>query len=408
MQAVILAAGKGTRMSPITQTRPKPLIPVAGESCIKHIIKRLPKKIDEIVMVIGYKKDMIKESLGDNFDNRKISYVEQKEQLGTGHAIAQTEKKIKDDFICIVADHIWGEKDLSALVERKGNIVTGRKVDDVSSYGFMEVEGGKLKKITEKPGEKKQGLVNVSAYKFKPKIFDCIKKIKPSSRGEIEIVDAINILAQNNEVEWLECRQWMDFSTPWQILDVNQLLMKNLKPNNHGEISPKATIIGNVKIGKGTKILPGAYIQGPVCIGENCLIGPNCYIRPHTSIGNNCHIGNGVEIKNSVIFSDTNIPHLNYVGDSVIGEGCNFGAGTKIANLMHNGNVKMEIKGKIVDTGKRKLGAIIGDNTKTGINTSIYPGRKIGPNCLTDVGSIVKKNVPAGHILLNDGNMKKV
>lgn len=263
-------------------------------------------------------------------------------------------------------------------------------------------------RIIEKPAAKKPGLVNVSAYRFSKEIFEAIKKTKPSSRGEIEVVDAINLLAEKGELRWLECREWIDFSTPWHILEVNEALMKTIKPKNEGLVEPRATISGLVRIGKGTRILNGAYIEGSVSIGKNCLIGPNCYIRAHTSIGDNCHVGNASEIKNSVIFSNTNVPHLNYVGDSVIGEGCNLGAGTKIANLMHNGNVRMEIKGELVDTGRRKLGAIIGDNTKTGINTSIYPGRKLGPNSLTDVAAVVTKNIPSNHILMNDGGLRKI
>jgi bifunctional UDP-N-acetylglucosamine pyrophosphorylase/glucosamine-1-phosphate N-acetyltransferase len=408
MQAVILAAGKGTRMSPITETRPKPLVPVAGELFIKHQIRKLPREIDEVIVVIGYKGDLVKKVLGSEFEGRKIKYVEQKQQLGTGHALIQAGSKVSGDFLCLVGDHIWGNSDLSNLIKKGGVIVMGRKVNDVSPYGYLEIEGNKLKKIIEKPKGKKSGLVNISAYRFELDIFDALKSIKPSPRGEIELVDAVTLLAQKGKVSWLECKEWVDFSKPWHILEVNEFLMENLSPENRGEISSKATVIGRVRIGEGTIVLPGAYIEGPVVIGKNCLIGPNCFIRPSTSIGDNCHVGNAVEIKNSVIFSNTKIPHLNYVGDSVIGEGCNLGAGTKIANLMHNGNVKMEIKGELVDTGRRKLGAVIGDSVKTGINTSIYPGRKLGPNSFTDVAAVVKRNLPQGHILMNSGELNKI
>jgi UDP-N-acetylglucosamine diphosphorylase/glucosamine-1-phosphate N-acetyltransferase len=406
MQAVILAAGKGTRMSPITETRPKPLIPVAGKPFLTHLIQRLPKEVSEVVLVVGHKKEMIQKQMGEKIEGRKTIYVEQKQQLGTGHAILQAEKTVSGDFICLAGDHLWGASDLSKLAKSKGIVVMGRKVGDVSSYGYLEVEGTTLKKIIEKPKTKKPGLVNISAYRFEPKIFDALKKVKPSPRGEIEVVDAINDIAKNGDVGLIECEEWVDFSKPWHILEVNQKLMEKIGSKKEGKISIKATIDGQVQIGKGTRVLAGAYITGPVVIGQNCLIGPNCYIRPHTSIGDNCHAGNGVEIKNSVIFSNTNIPHLNYVGDSVIGEGCNLGAGTKVANLMHDGNVKMEINGELVDTGRRKLGAVIGDNVKTGINTSIYPGRKIGSNSTTDVAAVVKKNIPQKCFLMNTGEIR--
>lgn len=143
MQAVILAAGKGTRMSPITDTRPKALIPVAGEPFINHVIRRLPPAIDEVILVIGHQGGMVQKSLGALFEGRKIRYVEQKEQRGTGHAVLQAETAVKGDFICMAGDHLWGENDLSNLVIGKGLIVMGRKVDDVSPYGCLEIKRGK-------------------------------------------------------------------------------------------------------------------------------------------------------------------------------------------------------------------------------------------------------------------------
>ena len=154
-------------------------------------------------------------------------------------------------------------------------------------------------------------------------------------------------------------------------------------------------------IGKGTRVRSGAYIVGPVRIGADCDIGPNCFIRPYTTIGNKCHVGNATEIKNSILFSHTNAAHLSYVGDSVIGEQCNLGAGTLVANLRHKKDpVKMEIKGKVISSNRRKLGVVIGDYTKTGINVSIYEGRKIGDHCGIGPGVILDKNVDSHTMVL--------
>jgi bifunctional UDP-N-acetylglucosamine pyrophosphorylase/glucosamine-1-phosphate N-acetyltransferase len=145
-----------------------------------------------------------------------------------------------------------------------------------------------------------------------------------------------------------------------------------------------------VVIGKNTVIKSGTYIEGPVIIGDDCRIGPNCYIRPSTTIGNDCHIGAAVEVKNSIIMSGTDVPHLNYVGDSVIGEGCNFGAGTKIANLRLD---EQNIHVGDIDTKRHKLGAIIGDNVKTGINSSINVGTIIGNNSFIGPGVVVRGKI---------------
>ena len=142
---------------------------------------------------------------------------------------------------------------------------------------------------------------------------------------------------------------------------------------------------GAVAIGENTVIRSGSYIVGPVIIGQNCDIGPNCYIRPCTAIGDNCHIGSAVEVKNSIIMRGSKLPHHNYVGDSIIGEDCNFGAGTKIANLRLD---KKEIWVADINTGRRKLGAIIGDRVETGINASINVGSIIGNNTFIGPGAL--------------------
>jgi len=147
-----------------------------------------------------------------------------------------------------------------------------------------------------------------------------------------------------------------------------------------------ASVKGTLSVGKNTEIFPGTIVEGNVLIGENCKIGPNAYFRGNVYVGNNCHVGIS-EVKNSVILDDSNIPHFNYVGDSIIGEHVNLGAGTKVANLRHdNKSIKISINGRKIDSRRRKLGAFIGSNTKTGINSSINCGvfvknnSKIMPN----------------------------
>lgn len=167
----------------------------------------------------------------------------------------------------------------------------------------------------------------------------------------------------------------------WLFLnEFEQLFEENFNEKNLGTIEPNVQIHGKLFLGKNSIIKSGTYIEGNVFIGENSIIGPNAYLRKNVLIGSNCHVANS-EIKNSIILSHSNVPHFSYVGDSIIGENCNLGAGTKIANLRHDGkNVKVKIGKKLIDSGRRKLGALIGNNVKIGINASI--------NC----GAILKAN----------------
>lgn len=182
---------------------------------------------------------------------------------------------------------------------------------------------------------------------------------------------------------------------PWDFLRANEQFVSALAENRiEGEVHPSAVIEGVIHLGPGTRILPGVFIEGNVVIGANCKIGPNCYIRGNTSIGDGCHIGQSVEIKNCLILSKTNVGHLSYVGDSVLGEKVNFGAGTTTSNLRHDGkNHHSTVNGVLVDTGRRKFGCIVGDGVHTGIHTSIYPGRKLWPGTTTLPGEIVQKDI---------------
>jgi bifunctional UDP-N-acetylglucosamine pyrophosphorylase/glucosamine-1-phosphate N-acetyltransferase len=169
----------------------------------------------------------------------------------------------------------------------------------------------------------------------------------------------------------------MDVGNPWDMLDANLTLMDPLSSEIKGTVEEGVTMKGTVIIGEGTVVKSGTCIEGPCIIGKNCRIGPHAFIRGATSINDDCHIGHCSELKNSIIMKGTKIPHFNYVGDSVVGSECNFGAGTKIANLRHD-HANVKVCGK--DTRKKKFGAVIGDGVQFGINCSINVGTMIGSN----------------------------
>lgn len=189
----------------------------------------------------------------------------------------------------------------------------------------------------------------------------------------------------------------IELKYPWNILEMNERIVDFISQNRlDGTIHRCAVIDGVAWLGKGSILLPGVYIEGKVIIGENCKIGPNCYIRGNTYIGDNCHVGQAVEIKNSMLMRKVSAGHLSYLGDSIVGEFTNLGAGTITANLRHDGsNHRSMIQGELVDSGRRKFGTIIGANVHTGIHTTIYPGRKIWPGISTLPGDIVRKDLIA-------------
>jgi UDP-N-acetylglucosamine diphosphorylase/glucosamine-1-phosphate N-acetyltransferase len=396
MKAVVLTAGQGTRMGPLTQNRPKTMLSIANKPLLSHVIlSARDAGINEFVLVVGYHAEIVKEYFGDgSLMDVSIEYAYQKKQLGTADAVRAAQKMVEERFLVLNGDIIVSPVHIKSVAQQKSEIVlTARHVDNPSEFGVLEVSKNRVLRIIEKPKKPPTNLANAGIYVFPLAIFDAIKRTKQSVRREYEITDSLQLLIDEGmDVGYFTLSgNWLDIGRPWDLLDANEYFLSCLKPEVKGEIEPFASLKGNISIGEGTIIRNGAYIEGPVIVGENCDIGPNCYIRPGTSIGNNVRIGNAVEIKNSIIMKGTHIGHLSYVGDSIIGERCNFGAGTKVANLRNDGRtIRMRLKGKLTDSGRRKLGTVMGDDVHTGINSMINVGAVVENGVKILPGELVK------------------
>ena len=380
MQAIILAAGEGSRMRPLTAKRPKVMLPIAGRPLLEHIVMRAKDAgIDRIILVVGYGAESIKAYFSDgSILGVNIDYAIQDRQLGTGHALLSAESLSENRFVVLNGDILPDVETLKEMIRYGELAVAAQRVSHPNRYGVFLTEGEYIRSVIEKSPSPPSDLANVGIYLFSNEIFDAMRLARLSQRKEYELTDGLNILAAKEKIRKFEVKDWMEIGRPWDILNANEKLLPKLKQYNVGEIEPGAVLKGPIQIDKGSIIRSGAYIIGPVIIVHDCDVGPNCYIRPFTCIGNDIRIGNAVEVKNSSIMDGTKIGHLSYVGDSVIGENCNFGAGTIVSNLRHDGaNIKSFIKGQRIDSERRKLGVIMGDDVKTGINTTILPGTVI-------------------------------
>ena len=401
MKGYILAAGEGLRMRPLTANIPKPLLPVAGKPFLEHNIESLKEAgIKDLILLVGWRAQRIREHFGDGKDfGVKIEYIEQKERLGTAHAIGMVKDKVDAPFFCLYGDVVLTRDAVKGIVEHhkkvKGSVMALTSVEDPRRYGSIVVENGVVKDIIEKADVPPSNVINAGAYVLEPEIFEAVAETKKSSRGEYELTDSLKMLSKKKHLYTHVIKgDWIDVARPWDLLEANRILMADLENKIEGDVSDRATVIGNVQVGKGSRVLPGSYIIGPAIIGRDCEIGPNAYLRPSTCIGDHCKIGAAVEIKNSIVMNRTNVPHLSYVGDSVIGERCNFGAGTKVANLrLDEKEVQVIVDGRRTGSGRRKLGAIIGDDVKTGINASIDVGTVIGEGTMIGMGAVVRGTI---------------
>jgi bifunctional UDP-N-acetylglucosamine pyrophosphorylase/glucosamine-1-phosphate N-acetyltransferase len=411
MKAVILAAGDSTRMLPLSANQPKHLLPIAGKPLIFHTLEALEKAgIKETLVVYGYHAELLREVVESKSWKMSVSFVNQTERKGTGHAAGFAKKFVgKSEAILLFGDVMVGPGTFEGLIDyhKKGGYdftLSTIPIDDPSDYGIAVVKKGKATLLIEKPTpeETVSNLVSAGVFAITNALWDAIEKTEISERGEIEITDSISLLIEKGNVgAYALPSWWLEVGKPWDLLGANKLLLENEKKRIEGTVEDGAVIKGDVIIEKGSLIRCGAYIEGPVFIGENSVVGPNCYIRAHTSLGKKVKIGNAVEIKNSIIMDNTNVGHLSYVGDSVIGERSNFGAGTITANLRHDDrSVFVTVKGERFDSKRRKLGAIIGDDVKTGIGTSLGPGVVLHQGARTGIGVIVDRDIPANKIVI--------
>ncbi len=420
LKAVILAAGQGVRLRPLTDNKPKHLIPIAGKPVLEHLIRNLTTNgIPDILLIVSRTDDSIKKHFGNGeILGAKLSYALQPGVLGTAHALGMARDFTnKEPFVAMYGDIYVHSDAVKRVVNgcREESSDASMALVPVSApqfFGIATVEQGYVQSLVEKPSAEalRGNLANAGIFTFSPNIFDAIEKTTKSERGEFEITQSIRLLIESGvkvKAVKLEPGTWKDIGRPWDLLEANELALRTIRPHVQGEIEEGSRLTGQVVVEEGARIRSGSYINGQVCVCAGAEIGPNCYIRSFTSVGRNVRIGNGCEVKNSIIMNDTKIPHLSYIGDSIIGERCNLGAGTIIANLrFDNQLVKMMISGSLVSSGRRKLGAILGDDVQTGINVSIMPGVKIGSRSLIDPSMTVARDVPPDSRVLQQDQIR--
>lgn len=430
LKALIMAAGKGTRMR---SNLPKVIHSAHGKPMVVRILETLKKLVvDESILILGYKKEEILEKISEYTND--ISYVVQKEQLGTGDAIIRAKEKLEDydgDIIILCGDTpliktVTLENLYNFYKEEKASgIILTANFKNPFGYGRIKKENGKVLKIVEENEatleEKLIKEVNAGVYIFNSKeLFVALDKIDNNNeKGEYYLTDVIEIMAKENKK--IVTYQLEDSV---EILGVNSkvelaLASKILRDRKNRELMEQGAIFidpttvyidDEVTIGQDTIIYPNVTIQGNTKIGENSeilsntriidseissnvriessvieesivergvTIGPFAHLRPKSHLKENVHIGNFVETKKSVLEKGVKAGHLTYLGDAHIGEATNIGAGTITCNY----------------DGKNKFKTVIGKNAFIGSDTMLVAPVTVGDNSLIGAGSVITKDV---------------
>jgi len=385
-------------MRPLTDRRPKPLLPVGDRSLLERVFDTVAGVVDEFVVVVGYRGDAIRDAIGESYRSYPVHYVEQAEALGTAHAVAQVEPVVDDNFLVLNGDVVVDASLPRSLADAEGTAVAATEVVDPRAYGVLSTtEDGSLAEIVEKPDDPPTNLANVGCYAFTPEVFEYIDRTPranaASTRSRRRSSSSSTTAIRST---WRPTRGRGSTSVApgsfWKPTNWRSRSWANQTARSPARSRRASTSTARSSSRK-ELVRSGAYIEGPALIREGAEVGPNAYVRGATVVGPDVHVGHSVEVKNSVLMADASVGHLSYVGDSVLGRGVNFGAGTNVANLRHDdANVRMTVKGDRVDTGRRKLGAIVGDGAKTGINTSLNAGVRLGAAETTGPGEALTRD----------------
>lgn len=367
---VILAAGEGKRLSPLTNTRPKPMLPVANTPLLEYVLEAaIEAGADRIIFVVGYRGERIRNHFGDGDEwGISIEYVEQSSQLGTGHAILQVAEAVDERFLVLNGDRVIDPDVIDAVraVEEAPAMAITR-AEFPSTFGVVDVEGETLAHIEEKPLDPSpSALINAGVYQFDPSIFSAIEQT-PTENGEHQISATLDRLAQEREIPIVRYDgTWLDVTYLWDLLTVNALKVDQFKEPHEG------TVARDVALDRGVGIGPNATIGGGTAIGENVRIGANTVIDT------------------SVVLSDAKIGAGSVLQDVIVG-----------ANASVGPNVTIEGGPASVLVGDRlhedvTLGAVIGDNATIGGGAVLAPGTVIGDGARVASGTRVMGRVPPG------------
>jgi bifunctional UDP-N-acetylglucosamine pyrophosphorylase/glucosamine-1-phosphate N-acetyltransferase len=393
VQTVVLAAGRGTRMRPLTDRRPKPMLPVADRPLVAHTLDAaVHAGATRLVLVVGYEADAVREQFGDEFREVPVEYATQQRQRGTADAVrAAADALDPAPFAVLNGDALYDRDSLSTLYEH-APAVAAYRADDPSQYGVLYAEGDRVTGVVEKPDDPPSNLINAGAYAF-PADARGMLDVDESERGERELTDVLSAVCDAHDVRAVPVERWLDVGRPWELLAANEWKVGDCERRVDGEVHPDADLRGPVVVEDGAAVEAGVVVEGPAWIRSGASVGPNAYVRGTTLVGEDAHVGHAVEVKNSVLMEGATAAHLAYVGDSVLGRGANLGADTTVANLRHDdADVRVTVKGDRVSTGRRKFGVVVGDGAKTGIGVDLNAGVTLSTDAAVPPGETVTRD----------------
>ncbi|HII38699.1 TPA: NTP transferase domain-containing protein [Candidatus Micrarchaeota archaeon] len=377
---VVLAAGHGKRLWPLSETTCKPMARILSKPVLEWTVENALPNANKIILVVG----QLKEQVTDYFSSKpyadRVVFVEQPRQMGTGHALLQAEPVVESgSLVMINGDNFFHPSVFKLLAEeciKKEWFAVTRNVADRSPYGAYYLSKGFIERVVEKPTDGTPGPININLFHAPKSFFKLLEKIKPSPRGEIEVTDALQYFFSENRVRAIDFKgYWNDIGTYWNYLDANTFACSELmQPKIAGTIEEGAQIGGKLWLGKGSIVKAGALIQGNCFVGENCIIGRGAELRGDNVVENNCTVG-AAQLKSCVMLEGSKTEDGAVATYSVLCEDSKIGRNARLSCRSKDGQtVKVNVNGKHLDSRRSELGSVIGRGIHLGENTLVAPG----------------------------------
>jgi len=387
--AVVLAAGEGTRLRPLTRNRPKPMLPAANRPILEHVLDALVDAgVRQLVLVVGYRRDRVQEYFGPSYRDVPIEYAVQDKQLGSGHALLQARDAIEGS--CVVVN---GDRLIEAGSVR--DVVDAFETDDVPAalavierpsvrhYGAVVLRDRDIDQIVEKPDTDEYRLINAGIYAFDAAIFEAIDETSRAD-GELGLTDTIAELVDRERVRGVRTEGlWVDATYPWDLLEVAaEVLARGRVPQQETD--------GAVWVDPAATVHDDAVLQGPVAVGPDSEIGPGAVVGPIVAVGRNGTVGANATVQRTVLDADTRVAAGSTLVDAVLGQTVHLGPGTTVPG----GPADVRVDTEVFE--EQPLGAVIADRTTAAGDVSFEPGALVGPNVEIHAGAHVPGRVAGG------------
>jgi len=401
--AVVLAAGEGTRLRPLTRNRPKPMLPAANRPILEHVCDALVEAgVDRLVLVVGYRRERVQEHFGPSYRGVPVEYVVQDKQLGSGHALLQARGAVDGSLLVVNGDRLIAAESVGAVRDafaeddaRAALAVIERA--DASQYGAVRLRGRDIEEIVEKPDSDDFRLINAGVYAFDASVFEAIEAT-PRTDGELALTDTIARLVDTERVRGVRTGGlWVDATYPWDLLEVASEVLARGRVSGPDRTDGGLERAGSVReradgvwVDPSTRVAEAATLRPPVVVGPDCELAAGAVVGPDAALGRNVTVGANATVERAVLGADTRVGAGSTLLDAVTGQSVRLGPVTAVPG--GPGDVRV---GRTVHENQR-LGAVLADRVRARGGVSFAPGTLVGPEATIGTGAHVEGAISEG------------